>query len=51
MRVKNVLTSFSDFNWNDLSMTEQQFEDYKSKYLDLHDKVKSEPCKGEGKHT
>ncbi len=42
MRIKNVLSSFSDFNWNDLSMTEQQFEDYKSKYLDLHDKVKSE---------
>ncbi len=42
MRIKNVLTSFSDFKWSDLSMTEQQFEDYKSKYLDLHDKVKSE---------
>jgi len=26
-------------------MTEQQFEDYKSKYLDLHDKVKSEHAK------
>jgi len=45
MRIKNVLTSFSDFSWNDLSMTEQQFEDYKSKYLDLHDKVKSEHSK------
>jgi len=45
MRIKNVLTSFSDFKWNDLSMTEQQFEDYKSKYLDLHDKVKSEHAK------
>ncbi len=45
MRIKNVLTSFSDFSWNDLSMTEQQFEDYKSKYLDLHDKVKSEHAK------
>jgi len=45
MRIKNVLTSFSDFIWNDLSMTEQQFEDYKSKYLDLHDKVKSDHAK------
>ncbi|HQJ81054.1 MAG TPA: hypothetical protein PLM01_00960, partial [Bacteroidales bacterium] len=45
MRIKNVLTSFSDFKWSDLSMTEQQFEDYKSKYLDLHDKVKSEHAK------
>jgi type I restriction enzyme R subunit len=41
MRIKNILTAFSDFNWQDLRMTEQQFEDYKSKYLDLHDKVKS----------
>ena len=40
--MKNVLTSFSDFKWDDLSMTEQQFEDYKSKYLDLYDKVKSD---------
>jgi len=42
MRVKNVLTSFSDFNWGDLGMDEQLFEDYKSKYLDLHDKVKGQ---------
>jgi type I restriction enzyme R subunit len=42
MRIKNVLTSFSDFNWADLEMNEQLFEDYKSKYLDLHDKVKGE---------
>ncbi len=42
MRVKNVLASFSDFEWEDLEMDEQQFEDYKSKYLDLHDKVKSD---------
>ena len=41
MRIKNVLTAFSDFKWADLTMTEQQFEDYKSKYLDLYDKVKS----------
>lgn len=45
MRIKNVLISFSDFKWSELSMTEQQFEDYKSKYLDLHDKVKSEHAK------
>ena len=42
MRVKNVLASFSDFNWDDLDMNEQLFEDYKSKYLDLYDKVKSD---------
>lgn len=41
MRLKNVLTGFSDFNFADLSMGEQTFEDYKSKYLDLYEKVKS----------
>ncbi|MFT6841499.1 MAG: type I restriction enzyme R subunit [Psychroserpens sp.] len=40
MRIKNTMSTFSDFDWNNLSMTEQLFEDYKSKYLDLHDKVK-----------
>lgn len=42
MRIKNVLSAFSDFKWSDLEMTEQLFEDYKSKYLDLYDKVKNE---------
>lgn len=41
MRIKNILTAFSDFKWEDLKMNEQQFEDFKSKYLDLYDKVKS----------
>ncbi len=40
MRLKNVLTTFTEFNFEDLSMTEQSFEDYKSKYLDLYDKAK-----------
>ena len=42
MRVKNILTAFSDFKWEDLAMTEQLFEDYKSKYLDLWQKVKND---------
>ncbi len=41
IRIKNVMSGFTDFKWADLAMNEQQFEDYKSKYLDLHDKVKS----------
>ena len=40
MRLRNILTGFSDFNHHDLSMNEQQFEDYKSKYLDLYERVK-----------
>jgi len=41
MRIKNILVAFADFKWGDLAMDEQRFEDYKSKYLDLYDKVKS----------
>jgi type I restriction enzyme R subunit len=42
MRHINVLSSYTDFDWEDLPINEQEFEDYKSKYLDLHDKVKLE---------
>ena len=42
MRLKNTMSSFADFDWEDLAMDAQQFEDYKSKYLDLHDKVKED---------
>jgi type I restriction enzyme, R subunit len=41
MRIKNVLGSYLDFTWDDIPMNEQAFEDYKSKYLDLYDKVRS----------
>jgi type I restriction enzyme R subunit len=41
MRVRNVLESFSDFDMADVGMEEQEFVDYRSKYLDLHDKVKT----------
>jgi type I restriction enzyme, R subunit len=41
MRTLNVMKSFADFKWDDVAMTAQTFEDYKSKYLDLHDKVKT----------
>jgi len=40
LRVKNVLTTFTEFVFEDLHMTEQAFVDYRSKYLDLYDKVK-----------
>lgn len=44
MRVNNVLTSFADFNPEHIEMEHQEFEDYKSKYLDLY-----EASKGPGK--
>ncbi len=37
LRLKNILEGFSDFTWKDLSISEQMFEDYKSKYLDLYE--------------
>ncbi len=40
LRIKNILTTFADFDDANLNLEAQQFEDYKSKYLDIHDKVK-----------
>ncbi|MDN6342073.1 MAG: type I restriction endonuclease subunit R [Lactococcus lactis] len=45
MRLKNVLATFTEFDFVDLSMDEQNFEDYKSKYLDLYDNAKSAQAK------
>ncbi len=42
LRAKNVLESYTDFDWEDLGISEQDFEDFKSKYLDLNDKVKND---------
>ncbi len=42
LRAKNVLESYVDFNWEDVGIDEQTFENYKSKYLDLYDKVKND---------
>ena len=41
LRIKNILSVFSDFTFEDLGIDEQEFEDYKSKYLDLYDKVRT----------
>ncbi len=45
MRIKNVLSSFTEFSYQDLGMDEQTFENYKSKYLDLYDTIKSDNSK------
>ena len=42
LRLMNVLVTFTEFKFADLVMEEQTFEDYKSKYLDLNDKAKSD---------
>ena len=41
IRLLNVSKSFTEFNFTDLNMDEQTFEDYKSKYLDIYDRTRS----------
>ncbi len=40
MRLKNVLSTFIEFTFDDVYMSEQGFADYSSKYQDLNDKIK-----------
>ena len=39
MRIRNVVVTFGEFDPDDLTMTEQRFDDFKSKYLDIHDRA------------
>ncbi|HPN39337.1 MAG TPA: type I restriction endonuclease subunit R, partial [Melioribacteraceae bacterium] len=36
LRNYNTLITFSEFNWDDLNITEQEFSNYKTKYLDAN---------------
>jgi type I restriction enzyme R subunit len=45
MRNLNVLQSYTDFDWDDLPLNAQEFEDYKGKYLDIYEKVQKEAQK------
>jgi type I restriction enzyme, R subunit len=45
LRAKNVLESYTDFTWEGLGIDEKTFDNYKSKYLDLYDKVKNNEAK------
>ena len=42
MRLMNILESYAEFDHDDLGMTDQRFADFRSAYLDLYDKVKSD---------
>ncbi len=46
MRTLNVLKSFTEFNWCDLDLSEQAFEDYKSKYLDIYERSRANKEEG-----
>lgn len=41
LRTVNKLKTFTEFSFDDLDIPEQDFEDYKSKYLDLHEKTQN----------
>lgn len=41
LRIKNVLGTFTEFSFDNLPIEEQDFEDYKTKYLDIRDKVRN----------
>lgn len=45
IRVMNRLNTFTEFSFDHIDIEEQEFEDYKSKYLDLYDEVKSKTTK------
>lgn len=40
LRLRNIIVSFADFTYGDVAIDEQTLENYMSKYLDIHDKVK-----------
>ena len=40
-RILNKMNTFSEFSYDDIEMTEQDFSDYKSIYFDIHDELKS----------
>lgn len=42
MRLMNILAAYAEFDHDDLAMTEQRYADFRSAYLDLYDKVKSD---------
>lgn len=39
-RIRNVLGVFAQFTWSDLDIEAQTFDDFKSKYLDIHDQTR-----------
>lgn len=41
MRLKNILESFADFDDATKPLSDQTLADFTSKYLDIHDKVKT----------
>lgn len=51
MRLINKMKQYADFNFDDLPITNQEFEDYKSKYLDLYEETKGTQSTPDGGHS
>lgn len=47
IRNKNKLDIFTEFNWDDVKIDEQEFNDFKSAYLDIYDEFKNDNEDGE----
>ena len=41
IRAKNTAESYSDFTWDEMPISQQDFMDYQSKYLTIRDRVRS----------
>jgi type I restriction enzyme R subunit len=41
LRIKSSLETFAEFSFEDLGITEQEFYDYQSKYLDIYTEIKT----------
>lgn len=39
-RILNKMNTFTEFSFNDIDMSEQEFSDFKSVYFDIHDSIK-----------
>ena len=42
LRINNILVTFADFNFDDTDISNQSFEDFKSKYLYVYEKYKTD---------
>ncbi len=42
LRIKSSLETYAEFNFNDLGISEQEFYDYQSKYLDIYQERKTD---------
>jgi type I restriction enzyme R subunit len=47
LRIKSALETFSNFSFDELGISEQEFYDYQSKYLDIHDERKKDGIESE----